>query len=542
MALASGSRLNHFEVVALIGEGGMGEVYRAIDTKLHRPVALKVLPGAMATDPGRLDRFRIEARAVAALNHPHIVTIHSVEESDGVHFLAMELVDGCTLDAVLTDEGLDVEQFLSIAVPLTDALGAAHAMGITHRDLKPQNVMFGRDGRLKVLDFGLAKFGEIAAATGQPSAVTTTLRTEKGVVFGTVPYMSPEQIEGRAVDARSDVFSLGTMFYQLATGRRPFEGETPLALAAAILRDHPTPVAALRPALPSALNDIIERCLAKDPAARFQDGAALHQALRDASVPPRPAVVGPTVPEAGRPRSDRSPLVGRQAELGKLVEYLGETADGTGALVLVGGEAGVGKTRLAEELLGEARKRGIFTAAGYCHEAGSAPLSPFVEIIEQMLRELPARTLRVALAEDAPDIARLVPKVRRLWDDLIEPGVLDPEQQRRVLFNAVLEFFRRLSAHRPVLVLLDDLHWADEATIGLLQHLAPHLSQLPVMVLATYRDAEFDAGKPFEKGMATFVRQKRAFRVPVRCLSQAAVAEMLAAYGGSEPPATLVAA
>jgi serine/threonine protein kinase len=267
MPLDNGSRLNHYAIVSLIGGGGMGEVYRATDTRLERDVALKVLPRDVPGDATRLERFRREARAVAALNHPNIVTIHSVEESGGVHFLTMELVEGRTLDAVIDGKGLTAEQFLVVAVPLADAVAAAHRAGITHRDLKPQNVMFGRDGRLKVLDFGLAKFGEAAPVAEEEhhSELTTLLRTQAGMVVGTVPYMSPEQIQGRAVDARSDVFSLGAMFYEMATGRRPFRGETALETAAAILRDWPPPLATLAPAYPTAVFNVIDRSLAKDP-------------------------------------------------------------------------------------------------------------------------------------------------------------------------------------------------------------------------------------------------------------------------------------
>lgn len=540
MPLENGSRLNHYEVVAFIGAGGMGEVYRATDTKLHRQVALKVLPVQVAADPERRDRFTMEARAVAALNHPHIVTIYSVEESDGVHFLTMEFVEGRTLAAEFAAGGhQSAEQFLAAAVPLAEAVAAAHAAGITHRDLKPQNVMVGRDGRLKVLDFGLAKFGRATAAGDALSDLSTMVRTRHGVVVGTVPYMSPEQLEGRAVDARSDIFSLGVMFYEMATGRRPFAGDSDVALAVAILRDQPAPVATLAPFLPLALHEVIQRCLTKNPEGRYQDGAALHRALRDIEVHARTAGVNPIV-DVSRPRPDAPPLVGRHTEHDKLATHLRDAVSGAGALVLLGGEPGVGKTRLAEEVLEDARDHGMLVMTGRCYEAGTSPFSPFIEMFEQMLREVPAPALRSALGPDAADIARLVPKMRRVWADLPEPSQLEPEQQRRVLFSAVLDFFRRLSGAQPAALLLDDLHWADEATVALLQHLAPHLSALPVLCLGTYRDVDVDVGTPFEKAMAMLVRQKHAFRVPVRCLPQSAVAELLTAIGGSEPPPALV--
>ena len=298
MSLEPGRKLAVYEVVALIGEGGMGEVYRARDTRLDRDVALKVLPAEMAADPERVDRFRREARAVAALNHPNIVTIYSVEEADGTHFLTMELVEGRTLDAILTGDGLSQERFLELAVPLADAVAAAHAKGITHRDLKPQNVMLGSDerGTLKVLDFGLARFAQATAPSEQSSEAATMFHTQEGLAVGTVPYMSPEQIEGRQVNARSDIFSLGVMFYELATGRRPFEGDSSIAVVTAILRDEPSSVTDLKPGFPDSLAGVIDRCLSKDPGGRYQNGQALHDALDtigdpDTALPPGAAAV-----------------------------------------------------------------------------------------------------------------------------------------------------------------------------------------------------------------------------------------------------------
>ena len=236
----------------------------------------------------------------------------------------------------------------------------------------------------------------------------------------------------------------------------------------------------------------------------------------------------------------RQPFVGRQAEQDKLAARLVDVSQGRGALALIGGEPGVGKTRLSEELLADARERGMLTFTGHCYEEGTAPFTPFVEILEQMVRELPADVLREALGDAAPDVVRLVPEIHRVVDDIPPPAELTPEQQRRVLFNAVLDLFRRLGARQPVVLLLDDLHWADEATLGLLQHLAPHLAGIRLLVLGTYRDVELDVGKPFEKAMAALVRQKQAERLRLRRLPQEAVAELLTALGGSQPPGTLV--
>lgn len=273
-----GRRLGPCDITGRLGEGGMGEVYRAHDARLGRDIALKVLRPEVARDAVRLERFTREGRAVAALNHPHIVTIHSTEEADGVRFLTMEMVEGQALDALIPHDGLPVARFLQLALPLADALTAAHQKQITHRDLKPGNVMVAADGRLKVLDFGLARFEPGAA---EPAiAATRSVLTSEGTLVGTMPYMSPEQIEGRALDARSDLFSLGVMFYEMLSGARPFAGPSSAALMSAILRDAPPPLTETRADVPEALARLVARCLEKRPEDRVQTARDVFNELR----------------------------------------------------------------------------------------------------------------------------------------------------------------------------------------------------------------------------------------------------------------------
>jgi len=275
-----GRTLAHYHITAALGTGGMGEVWRATDTKLGREVALKILPAEMAADASRLDRFRREASLLAALDHPGVVGIYSVEEADGLHFLTMQLVEGDSLDRLIPADGFPAPRILEIAAALADALAAAHEKGIVHRDLKPANVMMTEDGRIKVLDFGLAKIA--APETGEPvhSAAATELHTREGVVLGTVPYMSPEQISGRVVDHRTDIFSLGVLLYEMASGRRPFAGGSTAELASAILRDAPPALTTLRTDLPERLVRVIARCLEKDPGDRYPTMRDLLDALR----------------------------------------------------------------------------------------------------------------------------------------------------------------------------------------------------------------------------------------------------------------------
>src|SRR5262245_31091588 len=229
MTIPVGTLLGPYEILALIGSGGMGEVYRARDPRLNRTIAIKILPEPLAADTERKARFEREAQSLAALSHPNIVTIHSVEQADGRLFLTMECVEGKPLSDLIAPGGMPLDRLLGLAIPLADAVSAAHQKGITHRDLKPANVMVTAEGRVKVLDFGLAKLVEAEPAGVLATSLPTAVLSGDGRIVGTVAYMSPEQAEGKQVDARSDLFSLGVLLYEMATGERPFTGDTPLS-------------------------------------------------------------------------------------------------------------------------------------------------------------------------------------------------------------------------------------------------------------------------------------------------------------------------
>jgi serine/threonine protein kinase len=302
--MTPGTRVGPYELLAELGAGGMGEVYRARDARLRRDVALKILPRALAGDPAHVERFRREARAIAALSHPNIVTIHSVEEAGGTHFLTMELIEGHPLDSDLPAAGYPLPQLLEIGMALADGLAAAHERGIVHRDLKPSNVMIDRRGRVKLLDFGLAKD---TGLDGAAEMETRAPLTHAGLIVGTMPYMAPEQIEGRAVDSRTDIFSLGIVLYELATGERPFAGESPARLMAAILRDEPPAIADRRPDLQPAFGRLVSRCLEKRSDDRVQTARDVFNELksqqRESSAAAARPVPAPTRVEAVRPPS-----------------------------------------------------------------------------------------------------------------------------------------------------------------------------------------------------------------------------------------------
>ena len=281
--MAVPQQLNHYRVISPLAKGGMGEVFVAEDTRLHRKVALKVLSGLTGTDPERRQRFEREAQAVAALNHPNIVTIHSVEEADGVPFLTMELVEGKPLGETIPPRGLSVDAVLRIGIAIADAIAAAHQRGITHRDLKPANVVITPEGRVKVLDFGLAKLreAEMADSANDVTRMPTAELTGEGRIIGTVSYMSPEQAEGKPIDQRTDIFSLGVMLHEMTTGERPFKGDTNVSIISAILKDTPISVTDINPALPAGLARVIRKALAKDPSRRYQTAADLRNDLEE---------------------------------------------------------------------------------------------------------------------------------------------------------------------------------------------------------------------------------------------------------------------
>src|SRR6266581_521921 len=285
MSLTSGSKLGPYEIQSPLGAGGMGEVYSATQNSLGRQVAIKVLASASALDPERLRRFEQEARAASALNHPNIISIYDVGRDGATSYIAMELVDGKTLRALLEAGPLGIKKTLQIATQIADGLAKAHAAGIVHRDLKPENVMVSRDGFVKILDFGLAKLVPAGFESSDATNLKTVTRgTEPGTVLGTVGYMSPEQASGHPVDFRSDQFSLGAILYEMAAGKRAFDRPTAVQTLSAVIQDDPEPVTAAAPKTPASLVWIIERCLAKDPEERYastRDLARDLAALRD---------------------------------------------------------------------------------------------------------------------------------------------------------------------------------------------------------------------------------------------------------------------
>src|SRR3984893_14270210 len=298
MALTSGTKLGPYEIVAPVGAGGMGEVYRARDTRLDRAVAVKILPSHLSENSEAKQRFDREARTISSLSHPNICTLYDVGHQDGIDYLVMEYLEGETLADRLRKGPLPLERVLKYGIEICEGLERAHRSGVVHRDLKPGNIMLTK-ASAKLMDFGLAKASVMRPAASSSAMVTLSTPAEsdaltaQGTVVGTFQYMSPEQVEGKEADARSDIFSLGAMLYEMTTGKRAFEGKTTVSIAAAILEKEPDPVTTGQPLSPAALQHVIEGCLVKDPESRWQSagdvGRELRWITRSGSRAPTPA-------------------------------------------------------------------------------------------------------------------------------------------------------------------------------------------------------------------------------------------------------------
>ena len=307
MALVAGTKLGPYEIQSLLGAGGMGEVYRARDVRLQRTVAIKILPAHLSSNPNLQARFEQEARSVSALQHPNICVVHDIGSQDGVDFMVMEYVAGQTLDKLILPGGLAIDLAIKYAVQIADALSRAHATSIVHRDLKPSNIIVDENGLVKVLDFGLAKLAASASTMRGETATIETMVTTPGMIVGTVAYMSPEQAEGKPTDARSDIFSFGSVLYEMLTGRRAFEGQSSAAVLSAVIRDDPKPLNESNRDIPPEVRRIVNHCLKKASAARYASGAELGHELkncRDLLFPESGTLLSPAriVREIQRPR------------------------------------------------------------------------------------------------------------------------------------------------------------------------------------------------------------------------------------------------
>jgi len=539
-SLAPGTRLGPYEIHSRIGAGGMGVVYRARDPRLDRQVAIKLLLPGISADLQARERLRHEARAAAALDHPYICKIFEIGEDGDALFLVMEYIAGKTLHGRMEEGRIPVSEALHIAREVAEALQEAHARGFLHRDLKPSNIILTDQGHVKVLDFGLAKriSDDPSSANGRPAGSARTEFTAPGTLLGTPDYMSPEQVKALALDARSDVFSFGAILAEMISGRNPFRKPSLAETLAAVLREPPDFGGDIQGGTTiRGLVVMARRMLAKDAAERYASIADVRSDLASLAASSESSATTISGPQQ---RDERVRPIGRDGELRQMARQLEEALAGRGSLILIGGEPGIGKTHLSAALLDAARSRGAFAIAGQCYEMeGSPPYVPFVEMLEHICRSLPRDTFRHALGDDAPEVAKLMPALRQTFPDIPPSFVLPPEQQRRFLFNACRAFLERLSRLTPIVGLFEDLQWADEPTLLLLQHLAQTVAGTPMLIIGTYRDVDLDVGRPCAMVLESLLRQKLGTRLLLRRLPVAGVAQMLAALSAQQPPRSL---
>ena len=534
-----GHTVSHYRILAELGRGGMGVLYRARDERLGRDVALKFLPDTASRNRAAGDRFLREARAASALNHPGICTIHDIGEADGRPFLVLELLEGETLRDAIGRGPLGVDALFHVAASLLKALQAAHSRGIVHRDIKPENIFLTSSGSVKLLDFGLAKLtGEEA-----PELQEKTELTMPGTLVGTVSYMSPEQLRGDPVDERTDLYSLGMVLYEAATGKISTRKGTVAASITAVLTEAPPLASDCRPDLPRELSELIFRATRKPVEERFQSATEM---LEWVSRSYRPDAISDSVssPEAPAIARDSSldqpaqkPLVGRQEECRVLQVLLSEARCDRGKMVLIEGEPGIGKTRLLDYVLSEAAATGMKTLVGRCSELEmSTPFLPFVEILERLARESEPSILLDYLGPMAPEIGRLTPRIRRALPDIPAPLEVPPERERPLLFSAFVEFLERLCRERPVVLALEDLHWADGATSALVQHIAKDLSSLPLLIVGTHRSHALERNSGFSAALGILLRNRVVKRMPLDRLGDADVGLQLRRLAGRSVP------
>jgi predicted ATPase len=474
--LAAGTRLGPYTIVAPLGAGGMGEVYRAQDERLDRHVAIKVLPAHVTRDAAALDRFSREARAASALNHPNIVTIHEIGVADAGRFIVMELVQGTTLRSMIPSE-FAVHAFANLGSQIAKALAVAHVAGIIHRDVKPENVMVRDDGYVKLLDFGLARLVD--------QDRDDDLRTGAAarVAIGTFRYMSPEQLRCSALTAATDVFSLGIVFYELATGQRPFSAGSDAALLQSTLYDAAVPPSQVNVAIPRVLDVLILQMLEKEAHDRptaLEVETALAE-LGGHRLGPAGAAVAPD--------RSRQQHVGRTSERRELREAFESSLGGAGLLVAVAGESGIGKTTLVEDVLCEleAESPSSRIGRGRCSErlAGTGAYLPWLEVFDSLLHR-PGHELAARLMKSlAPTWYRQVASAAA-GSSAVSTAATSPEDMKRELVALVQELTRA----SPMVLFFDDVHWADASTMDLIAYVAARFDSLPVLIVATYRPSE----------------------------------------------------
>ena len=527
-----------YEVKRFLGEGGKKMVYLAHDNLLDRDVAFALIK-TEGLDVIGMTRINREAQAMGRLgSHPHIVTVFDLGDHDGQPFMVTELMGGGDVEGMLEDAAehrLSLEQAVSIASETCRGLEFAHSKGIVHRDLKPGNVWLTGDGVAKIGDFGLAV------------ASDRSRLTQEGMMVGTVSYMPPEQAMGGEVTQRADLYSLGAMLYEMVTGRPPFLGDDSVSIIGQHINTPPVSPTWHNGNCPRPLEALILRLLAKNPEERpgsasdvltVLDGLGTEVSLE------APAVVGAETSEGRTNALDsvaQGVFVGRQQEMGELKAALEDTLSGRGRMMTLVGEPGIGKTRTSQELATYAGLRGVKVLWGRCYEEqGVPPYWPWVQAIRSYVRDTEPEKLSTEMGAGAADIAEVVSDVKTQLPGLQPAPQLEPEQARFRLFDSITAFLKSASQSRPLMIILDDLHWADKPSLLLLQFVVRELSNGRILLVGTYRDMELSRQHPLAESLGELTRERAFQRVLLRGLSQEDVGRFIEVAAGVQPEDALV--
>ena len=492
MNVVTGQKENiaHFEILEKLGEGGMGAVYKAKDINSDKIVALKLLSNQSIQSDELKHRFNREADAGMKLDHPCIVKIFEFGEAEGEQFISMEYVEGRTLRKLLDEGTLEPSQLCNIGIKVCEALKAAHNRGIIHRDIKSENIMLTSNGDVKVMDFGLAKVQD------------ASILTVEGSILGTISYMSPQQAIGEEIDHRSDIFSLGVVFYEMLTGQMPFTGDYEMAVVYAILNEDPLSIREINSTVPKSLEQAIFKALRKDPKQRYQDADEFIEALQKVNKIIEGEIKIQETDEEfeteeeflKEERGFIAKLTGRDAYLVKLKEILHKVVVGQGQLVFICGEAGIGKTRLVLELEKYSKTLKARTLKCRClFNQGVYPYQPFVEALRSYfdIKGVDDEDkLEFFIKENAPELIHSLP-VLQLVLNLKSKSTISIENKEQI-WDSIYKLLLKISEERPLILFIDDLHWADNDTLNLCNYISRNSIYRRILIIGTYRPEDLE--------------------------------------------------
>ncbi len=505
---------DRYRIDCEIGKGGMGTIYKGYDFVLKRNIAIKMLTETKLGTEGR-SRLVHEAQAIAQLSHANIITVYDVGEYEESPFIVMEYMEGVNL---YEQPPKEIEKIVPIMQQVCLALAHAHEHGIIHRDLKPENVILTCDGTVKLMDFGLAR------------SISSRL-TNEGTILGTVFYLAPEQAQGKAIDPRSDLYSLGVMLYELTTGELPFTADDPLAVISQHIHAPVVPPRARNDQIPPALEALILSLMAKNPKDRPASALGVFERLSAPKMLDRTAL--PMEELSLLDRIVRGRLVGREYEIGEARQMWQKVMAAQGQLLLVSGEPGVGKTRLVREIVTQAEVTGGAVLIGRSYAEGDPPYSPFRQILRAALSI--SKEVDLHIPEDVlSDLLTIAPELRSDFPDLPESDLYDAEKQQQRLFDQFLCFGSLSTKAIPVLIVLEDVHWVDASSLKLLQYLVRNTRSQRMMFLATYREVELDEARALHETLLDFQREKVGTRLKLKRLTREETREMLSVLFAEE--------